>query len=635
MTLVARESSTQVKIESKCEESVGRKGEKDSVAVEENARQFRRTHTQVGMQSVSAENKARPSISEVSKEQGQSRPQICQSKLLRLHEDVKKSGQANIRGLRIPLESKWNTAYLEQELHEYEDREVAQWCKYGWPINIKDAVFKDRPSSRNWRSATDYAEQMDEYIAGELKSGTLLGPFTSNPFSSQAIISPLSSTEKRDYTERRVIMDLSFPPGNSVNDKIPRDEYMGQELVLKYPGVDALVALVKRKGKGCALMKVDLRRAYKQILTDPGDWNFLGMKWRGKFLFDRTMPMGLRSAAMCCQRITNAIKYIVEKKGFDLVSYLDDMVSAEIWSEAEKCMATLRGVLRESGAEEAESKTVFPTCTMLFLGILFNTVSLTLEIDQERLAETQTLLCSWLDRTHVTRKDVESMVGKLAFIASCVRPGRLFVSRLLDFMRGMPQVGKFCMTEEFRKDLMWWKEFLPHYNGVSMMALENWSLPDEVFATDACLSGCGGWFCERQEFFHTEFPEALVRKDLSINALELLTVVVAAKIWGRHWKGKRIVVHCDNEVSVTVMNTGRSHNAFLQSCLRELEFTAAKHEFEVRGNHIPGIENRIPDALSRWHLGESQSEHFWRYVNGLQVREVYVYKGMFEFMHDW
>ena len=573
-----------------------------------------------------------PAISHIT--QGSCHP--GQSKLLKLHEAVKKSGKSNIAGVRIPLESRWNSDYLARELVDYQDKEVAELCRFGWPISIvANATFKERAFPRNWRSALEYAEQLDRYVEEELQAGTLLGPFEANPFSAQAVVSPLSTAEKRDSNERRVIMDLSFPHGDSVNDKIPRDQYLGQEMILKYPGVDALVELVKKKGPGCALVKVDLRRAYKQIFTDPSDWNFLGLRWQGKLLFDRTMPMGLRSAAMCCQRITNAFKFMVEKQGFDLVSYLDDMVSAETWALADKCLSTIQKVVRDSGAEEAEAKTVHPTCVMLFLGILFNTISLTLEISQDRLVEIQGLLEKWLKKSHVTRKEVEVMVGKLAFVASVVRPGRLFVSRLLEFMRGMPQVGKFVVTDEFRKDLLWWQKFLPHYNGVSMMALESWSRPDEIFATDACLIGCGGWYCEKQEYFHAEFPAFIANMELSINALELLTIVVAAKVWGRYWRGRRIVVHCDNEVSVTVMNTGRAHNTFLQSCLRELEFAAAKGEFEIRGNHIPGIENRIPDALSRWQDGAYYREQFRAQVRGLDVREMFVYEGLFEFVHDW
>ncbi len=78
----------------------------------------------------------------------------------------------------------------------------------------------------------------------------------------------------------------------------------------------------------------------------------------------------------------------------------------------------------------------------------------------------------------------------------------------------------------------------------------------------------------------------------------MLTIMVATKVWGPHWKGKRVIVNCDNEASVTVINTGRSKDLFLQACLRELVLIADRHNFEIRAIHISGISNRIPDELS-------------------------------------
>ena len=131
------------------------------------------------------------------------------------------------------------------------------------------------------------------------------------------------------------------------------------------------------------------------------------------------------------------------------------------------------------------------------------------------------------------------------------------------------------------------------------MPMERWSLPDEVVATDACLSGCGAWFDTQNEYFHAEFSEEIKMLNLSINTLELLTVVVAAKVWGKKWCGMRIVIRCDNETSVMVMNTGRAYNSFLLGCLRKM--VAAKWEFEMKAVHIPGVENRILELLgTRW-----------------------------------
>ncbi len=134
---------------------------------------------------------------------------------------------------------------------------------------------------------------------------------------------------------------------------------------------------------------------------------------------------------------------------------------------------------------------------------------------------------------------------------------------------------------------------------------------DQVFASGACLTGCGAWYGEGRKFFHSIFPNFINEKELHINALELRIICVACKTWGREWKCLRIQVLCDNEVSVTVINSGRSCGPFLQSCLRELAFTAARFEFEIRSAHIARVMNRIPDYLSRWALQKDMEDKFW------------------------
>ena len=235
----------------------------------------------------------------------------------------------NCEGAKIALETKINIEFLESHLKDYDDISVIKYCKHGWPINIVETEFNNRITHENHKSAVNFPDEMNKYITEELDHGSLLGPFECNPFSNPAIISPLSTCEKRGSDERRVIMDLSFPPGNSVNERIPKDRYNGEEFSLTFPSIDALVDMVKIKGPGCMLMKRDLKRAYKQILVDPRDWRFLCLNWDGKLYFDKTMPMGLRSSGMCCQRITNAIRYIYQQFGFDLVPYLDDLATAE------------------------------------------------------------------------------------------------------------------------------------------------------------------------------------------------------------------------------------------------------------------------------------------------------------------
>ncbi len=120
------------------------------------------------------------------------------------------------------------------------------------------------------------------------------------------------------------------------------------------------------------------------------------------------------------------------------------------------------------------------------------------------------LLKQWLCYNVASRRQYQVLLGKLNCIAACVRQGWIFVSSIIAHLKILPKTGSYSIPNSVCKDLMWWHEFLPEYNGVSIMAIEEWSKPDEVFATDDCLSGCGGWNQNRQ-FFHKSFPEFIIK----------------------------------------------------------------------------------------------------------------------------
>ena len=46
---------------------------------------------------------------------------------------VRKKGYPNRYGARIPLNSNWDLDRLEELLQEYQDKEIVEWIRYGWP----------------------------------------------------------------------------------------------------------------------------------------------------------------------------------------------------------------------------------------------------------------------------------------------------------------------------------------------------------------------------------------------------------------------------------------------------------------------------------------------------------------------
>jgi hypothetical protein len=140
-------------------------------------------------------------------------------------------------------------------------------------------------SCRNHTGATDFPEQMTNYLIKESSYQAVGGLIKDNPFNEPIALSPLNSVPQKDSSERRVIVDLSFPEGESVNFGILKDEYLGNKISVSYPKVDDLIHLIKLKGQGCMIFKEDLKRAYRQLVVDPGDNPTLRLQVEGSRLF--------------------------------------------------------------------------------------------------------------------------------------------------------------------------------------------------------------------------------------------------------------------------------------------------------------------------------------------------------------
>ena len=174
---------------------------------------------------------------------------------------------------------------------------------------------------------------------------------------------------------------------------------------------------------------------------------------------------------------------------------------------------------------------------------------------------------------------------------------------------------------------------MPTYNGVSMMLYEEWCKPDEIFPSDSCLEGCGGFW--QGIFFQSSFPENFKFSKYDINILEFFSIIICLKLWGKFFCQKRIKIYCDNFAVVTVINSGKSKCEILQMCLRELAFIAAINQFEIRAIHLGSNENRIADHLSRCNLSECHRQPFYELTSEYKLTECVVSDELFEFVHTW
>ena len=159
------------------------------------------------------------------------------------------SGNHNYITTRIPLPQALNIQVWREKLHDYHDAMLCDFLEFGWPLYYTSSTWPS-PYMSNHPSADAYPDHIDAYLNTEMKHNSILGPFTDPPFSFLHT-SPLMTRPKKNTNQRRVIMDLSYPPTMSVNSGIPKAVYQDLPYKLEYPSLDTFVAQILENGPGC------------------------------------------------------------------------------------------------------------------------------------------------------------------------------------------------------------------------------------------------------------------------------------------------------------------------------------------------------------------------------------------------
>ena len=271
--------------------------------------------------------------------------------------------------------------------------------------------------------------KVQERIDTEMSAGRLLGPIQTELLSA-VHLSPMGLPHQND--KFRLIVDLSSPAGKSVNDGIS-----SHLCSLKYASVDDAVAMVKTLRRGTKLVKMDLKDAYRIIPVHPDDYHLLGVSWQGHTYVDRALPFGLRSAPKIFSAVADFIAWVLHKHGIaHQLHYLDDFLflGAPHSDEAERVLETVTKVLRMLGIPLAVHKTEGPDTTLIFLGIVIDTLNFELRLPTDKLTRLQTLLESWCQRKRCRRHELESLLGHLSHAATVVRHGRTFLRQLFSLL---------------------------------------------------------------------------------------------------------------------------------------------------------------------------------------------------------
>ena len=498
---------------------------------------------------------------------------------------------------------------LERLLSDYpcpsSRRFLVHGFRHGFDIGFRGSFADPNARPRNLKSARDNAGKVTEAVVKELVRGHTSGPFPYPPFP-HTHCSPIGAAPKPDGSAR-LILDLSSPRGESVNDGISKEDFR-----CKYSKFDDAVSIVLHLGQGAVLGKIDIKHAFRICPVDPQQWHLLCFRWLDSFFTDTRLPFGSRSSPFIFNTFAIALAWIVLNVGRlrFLIHYLDDFFLANVSKDA--CQSDMDTFLRfcaELGVPIAEDKLEGPSTCLTYLGIEIDTISMTVRLPADKLAKLKSLVGSWVNRRKCQKRDLLSLIGFLAFACKVVKPGRMFLRRLIDLAASVDSLHHFIyLNAEARADIEWWVKFLPDWHGVAIIHPTPITSIELQLSTDASDLGLGCVYGTHW-VFSPWHPDWAPSSRCHINVRELFAVWAAVYTWGEEWANKEVVIFSDNRAVVDIWFTGTCKDKLMMSLLRSLFFHTARLNINLLLSFIPGRYNVNADLLSRLQVEEFRRSH--------------------------
>lgn len=519
-------------------------------------------------------------------------PEFCA-----MYECIKEHGMPNFLGAKIPVKSDLVIPKWEEHLKSYHDKDLVLFLKYGWPVGY----HSDNPPSsvkENHPSAKNHLKHVNSFVQKEIQHKAILGPFKELPFAPWCRLSPLMTRPKKELDEHRIIMYLSFPHGCSPNDGIDIYNHLGKDISYSLPSISDLITKLQIQGPGSWIWKADLSRAYRQIRIDPLDTLLLGFCVEDLFYIDLCPSFGCKSSSAACQRIANAVSYLMAQKHV-ILGYLDDYAGSHSYHlQSLQGYTDFKALMQELGLKLAPHKCLPPSQRIEWLGFEVDTVKMTISIPARKMKEIVGECQKWTFRKRANRTMIQSILGKLIYISACINQGRKFVARMLDTLRAMGERNWTSIDKEFRKDIEWFQRYGDASNGIHLYKVPRTAIVMECDSSKTGAGGNSGQFC-----YSWRYDTQHVQRFSAIHQLEAVNIIVAFRTLAHlhDVQSAQVIIMTDNAASSYALETGKTRDPVLAACSRELWLEAAKSDHHIVIQHKPGVELVLADALSRRH----------------------------------
>ena len=214
------------------------------------------------------------------------------------------------------------------------------------------------------------------------------------------------------------------------------------------------------------LFKVDVARAFRNVRIDPGDAIHLSIRWRDQYFLDKNLAFAAVHGTAIFQRITDLVRYLMAKQGFAVHNYIDNIYAVCHRDHVNEAYETLKKILTSMGLP-LNLKKVFSPCTKLnIMGITVDINTRTFSIAPEKIADIMRECVLMFLRDRFTKRELQSLLGKLLYISHCVTGSRRFLNHILATLCENHSSNGILSNDNFQCDLLWFIQFLIPFNGV-------------------------------------------------------------------------------------------------------------------------------------------------------------------------
>ena len=312
--------------------------------------------------------------------------------------------------------------------------------------------------SGNAASAYEFGEQVTDAVASWVVNGFVMGPVDRADLPGGVKVNGIMCREKPNGSVR-IILNMSAPEGESVNDGIDLSEF---------PAVMSSTAkwlkALERAGRGCYIMKLDWSDAYKHIRVRKEDVALQWFSWLGKYFVELCLIFGTSSSVGIYDRAAKVVlELVLLICGFlrELVcQHLDDVCAAG-GQELFDFERTYRMVAEEVGVKLAPTddpdKAFSPCHQGTVLGVYYDTVEWTWCIPADKLSRLMGQLRAAMDADCLCQDEIWSLVGRVLHYCPLVPAGRFNIDHLIK-ANGVSSEKKRLveLSQAFKRQVWFW-----------------------------------------------------------------------------------------------------------------------------------------------------------------------------------